>query len=305
MTELGPPRVLVSFFYFGKPSPRRGTFGEQMELVFRSHPRSIMLDSGAFSAHGAGTSIDVDEYAAWVNEHAAMFDTIVNLDVLYDPDTTWSNQLRLEDATQQPILPVVHFGAPPALLDRYLDAGHRYVSLGGMVGNSGRKRMRWLIQMHRIARDAGAVLHGLGLTTWVEMRSFPWYSVDSTSWRSGGRWGRLDIFDEQRGRLVSVDTLGRRKAGRHRATIYSIDAARNLRALGFDTQRDDAANGYAISASSYRRAEAWLRANGHGVVHRPDSGADGIRIYLATAEARQLAYVRGPERLTEIAEEQG
>jgi len=37
--------------------------------------------------------------------------------------------------------------------------------------------------------------HGFGLTSFKLLRKFRWYSVDSTTWGQGGRFGRIQLLD--------------------------------------------------------------------------------------------------------------
>jgi hypothetical protein len=73
------------------------------------------------------------------------------------------------------------------------------VGVGGLVRASltmrDPKLWRYLTELHARARDASTVLHGFGLSSWPAIKSFPWFSVDSSAPGSGYRYGRVMAYD--------------------------------------------------------------------------------------------------------------
>ena len=57
-----------------------------------------------------------------------------------------------------------------------------------------------LKQMLKIAHSYGTKVHGLGYTklTNLNTQEIPFYSVDSTSWLSGARFGRVYVLDKNK-----------------------------------------------------------------------------------------------------------
>lgn len=269
-------RMLLSYWYYGQTDLER-MLAEHFPGTRRP---SMFADSGGFSAETQGAEITCEEYAAWVKRWGHLFDAYANLDVIGDHKATMENQRRLEAMGLAPV-PVFHIGSDYAVLERLVEE-YTYIALGGLVPHLRytQRVMKHLVQCFRIAGDK-AVFHGFGVTSWTVLKSLPWYSVDSSSWGAGFRYGRVPIFDSKQGRFYHLQ-LGDAKAWyRHSALV---------RALGFnpadfaDRKRNDRAKLCAIAAVSYMEAEQWLR-QWHGEIRIParterEKGAPGGRIYL-------------------------
>lgn len=282
--------MLISYHYF-----RTSDIGAILDEKFPNDPPpEVFADSGAFSAMTQGAPVDVHEYGKWITAHRDHFCLIANLDVIgADDDSargTWQNQRILEDTYGLEVLPVFHAGEPWTVLDALLEREYAYIALGGLVGRTVKSIMPWLVRCFQLA-DGRAVFHGFGLTSWAPMAELPWYSVDSSSWGSGYRYGMVRLYDRKKRRLVQIGvSRGRREAFDHAALI---------REHGFApadlTGHDD--EGHVnrqllnkLSSVGWRRVEAGLRER-HGMIRipgRPDS-PPGLRLYLADSAIRDLA----------------
>jgi hypothetical protein len=268
-------RILLSYHYY-RDTDLDALFAKSFT---RPYPE-VFADSGAYSSFTQGITIDVRAYADWVKRWRHLFAVYANLDAIGNAEQTRVNQQRLEDLGLTP-LPVFHTGDSWEYLDWYLER-YQYIALGGMVpyARTPKKLMPWLVQCFKRAQGH-AVYHGFGCTGWSLMRSFPWYTVDSSSWGAGFRFGLVPFFCEKKKRIIDL-RLGTKDAYCYSSVIHK---------LGFDpgefadrsrNQRDRIC---AFSALSYLRAEAWLRKT-FGVVHHAQG--DGVKMYLAdsTADAK-------------------
>ena len=141
--------------------------------------------------------------------------------------------------------------------------------------------MRWVTKCFQMAGKR-AVFHGFGLTGWKPMSSFPWYSVDSSSWGKGFRFGKVPLFDEHKGRFIEIQ-LGDAKQWAKQANL--------VKSHGFDWRdfadrsRNERAKICAISALAYLRAEKYLRSK-FGPVYIPGTerteSLAGLRTHLVT-----------------------
>lgn len=285
-----PFRMLISYHYF-----RNSDVDEILTTMFPDDPiPEVFADSGAFSALTQGAPIDVHEYGRWAVQYKDWFRVIANLDTIGDgqesAEGTWANQRILEDTYGLAVLPVFHAGEPWSALERYLEHGYRYIALGGLVGRPVKSIMPWLVRCFRLAQGR-AVFHGFGLTSWPPMSDLPWYSIDSSSWGSGYRYGMVRLYDSNRRRLVQIGvSRGRRDAFKHSALI---------REHGFapaDLTGSDA-DGHVnrqllnkLSSVGWRRVEAGLRER-HGLIRIPGEpdGDPGLRLYLADSAIRDLS----------------
>jgi len=273
-------RILLSFHYY-----KNVDLDALFAKYFTQPYPEVFADSGGFSAMTQGVTIDWREYAAWIVRWNHLFAVYANLDVIGDPESTLTNQRRLEDTGLNP-LPVFHTGSDWSHLEAYIEQ-YPYIALGGMVPfmRFPKRIMPWLIQAFKRA-EGRAVYHGFGATAWPVVRDLPWYSVDSSSWGQGFRFGQVPLFDEQRGRFVKVDLGDHRGCYRH---------AKLFHALGFnpadfaDRARNDRAKICAVSALSYMRAEQWLRKR-HGEIRIPgrDDAPVVPRAHLADANPRRF-----------------
>jgi hypothetical protein len=172
-----------------------------------------MLDSGAFSAHNSGTSIDLDAYIEFVLRLAVQdrnLTEVVALDVIGDwrasvrnAETMWKAGIRA--------IPTFHFGSPPDVL---LGLANDYpkIALGGMVALRSNLKRDFIAQC--FARVWPAAVHGFGVGSAPLMMEFPWSSVDSTTWKIGPwRYGRPSWMNGAGRSAYAIDgTFGRRSA---------------------------------------------------------------------------------------------
>jgi hypothetical protein len=221
----------------------------------------FFADSGAHSARTLGLDLKIEDYAEWLKAHQHWFTIYANLDVIGAPDATWKNQRYLEDEHGLSPMPVFHTGEPFSVLEKYIENGYTYIALGKLLGNSQKALTPWLAKCFEIAGDR-AVFHGFGLTVWDQLRRYPFYSVDSSSWTSSVRFGSLRLFD--RGRWYAMNLRDRADVIRHKNLLASYGITpRMMTKSGYD--RSVIAGACAVS--QYRAAQ-WLR-NIHGPVVLP------------------------------------
>ena len=243
-----------------------------MDKVFGKPQPRLFADSGAYSASTTGVQVSIQKYVEWIRRWEHLFDQYANLDVIGDADATLVNQKRLEDAGVRPV-PVFHVGESWEYLERYLDE-YPLVALGGMVPHTRRmtKIFPWLIKAFRML-PKGKGYHGFGITGWRAMASFPWQSVDSSSWGAGYMYGTARYFDKRAGTFAEFSIMDKAETWGHR---------RQLENLGFNwkdfiDRTDKPLFGAksklrkvlcALSARGYLDAEEWLtRRHGHSCVY--------------------------------------
>ncbi|MFK0063368.1 hypothetical protein ACIQTN_29585 [Streptomyces werraensis] len=298
-----PFKALCSYAYFRTPA-----FAELLEEV-HAGPALVFGDSGAHSARTLGLTLTLDGYAAWCREHDQRLTLYANLDVIGAPEATWRNQQELEARGLTPI-PVFHTGEPWHYLERYLEAGHTYIALGKLLGNPLADLLPWLDRAFTLAQGR-AVFHGFGMTTWEVLRRLPFYSVDSSTWNQGLRFGVAKLFDQRTGTWSRFLLRDKPAVLRHLDLIrsYRLDPRSLANRAAFTAAQDQVA---AAMAESYRRAETWLRHR-HGLVDLPPGprnpvtrhgtpAAPGLHLYLASsARAPLLAALAGTRTTLEPA----
>ncbi|WP_309317418.1 hypothetical protein [Streptomyces salinarius] len=288
-------RLLVSYHY------HRGTDLAAMVDSFGGDV-DLFADSGAYSAATTGATIRLADYAAWLRDWAPLWTVRAGLDVIGDHEATARNTDALRAAGAD-VMPVFHVGEPWDVLED-LCAANRYVALGGMalhaVGASKQKPlMRWLVRCFQIAVPHGTRFHGFGLTSAQLVKNLPFYSVDSSSYTLGIRWGLAYLWNAPTLRMESVLFRNPDEVRPHAELFraHGLDPAAVVRpdfmragTPGFTSER--AAVG-AAGARAYVFMERTLTAR-HAVPPPPLPRCDdhGTKVYLAVGDTDQPLLLR-------------
>lgn len=141
--------------------------------------KSLMLDSGAFSAHNRGEVITVEEFTQAAKGTGA--DEVFGLDVIGDHEATQRN-LSYQWDNEVEAIPTVHMGSPASAMDWCLEhaPGNGKIALGGIAKNTGQVSLDWM--QWCLGRSWPRRLHVFGRVSWPVMRLGPWDSVDASSW---------------------------------------------------------------------------------------------------------------------------
>lgn len=218
------PNILESYHYINN---------QKVVDVMRQQQAKVFLDSGAFSAHSLGVSIDINAYCDYIIrnkdilriEDGAVMASV--LDGIGDPLKTWQNQLYMESKGAKP-LPCFHYGEDPRYLEWYIER-YDYITIGGLVGRAQKDQQVWLDRMWNEYMVDGSgnpklKVHAFGMTAPELMKRYPWYSVDSSSWIQAAAFG--SIFTSEHGPLaVSADSPSKHVQGRHLSTLTPIERA--------------------------------------------------------------------------------
>lgn len=267
--------ALISYYYWKKAD------FDALFAGFKSKP-TIFADSGAFSAKTLGATISLADYAAWIKRWAHIFEHYATLDVIGDWKATDENQKRLEgDYGLRPV-PAFHWGSPMAELDRLCDR-YDYVALGAIARLPKRTSMPWLAECFRIGGKRVG-FHGFAATSFDLMRSFPWRSVDSSSWVVPQKFGSLELFDGTKTRRVKFGSNATN------ADSMFLRAARTQSLLNRNGITSELVLGRAPkNAGEYqgmiaaRRIEQWLQSR---------TGTNTPRLYLAIALTRHVEMLK-------------
>lgn len=179
----------------------------------------FLLDSGGFTARKSGIFIDVHEYAAFINRFGCR--NVFNLDT-NNVDETLKNQKILNASTNAYVLPIYHLSDflsdSKSLIDNYV-AKYPYIALGGVAGLKPSDELLTIFYDYVFSRTKGEIkVHGLGITDQKYLRRYPWYSVDSTTWMSFGRYGNTRFIKDKR-------AVKFRASKKHYMENYKIEVA--------------------------------------------------------------------------------
>ena len=163
------------------------------------------LDSGAFSAMNSGKKIDLDKYIAYIKKHKIKL--YANLDVIGNAKASLKNLNYMIDKGLTPI-PVFHINEDFKYLEEYCK-NFTYIALGGLA-QLRIKRLcdNWLKKCFNIINKYKTKVHGFAVTSSYYIKRFPFYSVDSTTWLGGNKFGTF--FQFTKGEMTVKDIKTKR-----------------------------------------------------------------------------------------------
>lgn len=183
----------------------------QMKELLKRNNVDILLDSGAFTAWNQAQKkkqegntnwekylIDIDEYAAFMEEHKDIIWRAVNLDVIpgeqgkeptkeqyiESAEQGWKNYLYLKEKGFNTIH-VFHQGEPLKYLTQMIDGGCDYIGISPNNDYSDKKKMLWLDRAFRHIKNSSnpaIKTHGFGVTSNALIDRYPWFSCDSAAY---------------------------------------------------------------------------------------------------------------------------
>lgn len=178
------PSLLISYVYLKK----------YLEHQPRYRYERWAMDSGAFSALNSGVEIRLQDYIDCCKKLLVSDKTLAEvyaLDVIGDSK---QSTLNTEEMWRQGVeaIPCFHMGEPWGLL-KDLAAQYPKVAIGGCARQPAKTKDKFAGQC--FARVWPKKLHGFGFGTEKSLLSFPWHSVDATSWElrplGFGTWASL------------------------------------------------------------------------------------------------------------------
>jgi len=183
---LYPPYQILCSYHYWKKKKLRAALPEYVKKGY-----TVFLDSGAFSAANSGAEIDIDDYCAFIKEVGAPY--YASLDVFGDGEATMRNHNYMVEKHGLSPIPTFHMGSPLVDLEPVLAASN-YIALGGLVFSSGIMEHCDEVWQYILQHKPNCKVHGFGLTNIELMDRYPWYSVDSSSFKSCKRFGRQNIL---------------------------------------------------------------------------------------------------------------
>ena len=166
----------------------------------------FLLDSGAFSFFG-GKKVDwnkyVGEYIAFINKYNVINFFELDLYSIIGVFETEKIRARIEKETGKQSIPVFHKSLGIEYYKKLcVDYKYIAISASGMYESKwARKEPERLKKMVMYAKTKNVRVHGLGYTNVKMLHEIPFYSVDSTTWLCGNRFGKIYIFN---GKTISI-----------------------------------------------------------------------------------------------------
>jgi hypothetical protein len=201
--------MLISFHFIKNPR-------KLIEYMKDYTPKNLIIDSGAFSVWSNGGTVDIDEYANFCKELKELLDPrinmyVVNLDVLPGkfgqrptkeereaaPIKGWENMLYLESKGLK-VIHVFHQHESFEWLNKLMKHSD-YIGVSPANDCSMLEKERWMNQVYHIldVKNSKIKTHGFAVTSHKQLKAYPLFSCDSSSWTAPARFGRIPIFNEK------------------------------------------------------------------------------------------------------------
>lgn len=170
------------------------------EILNRNKHRNFILDSGAFTLFSTkNTNLEnyIQEYINFVKQHQIKQYIELDIGVLVGYEKVLEIREKLTKEIGYPPIPVWHNYLPYSEFENMCKQ-FDYISIGG-IANKEIKTNQYdaFKEMNRYAKKQGTRTHGLGFTT-SNCKEYGFYSVDSSSWTSGRRFGQVVEFKNNR-----------------------------------------------------------------------------------------------------------
>ena len=152
----------------------------------------FMLDSGAFTAFNTGKPIKIQDYCNFIKNTPIKLDNYIALDVIQNAKETKKNYYKMLECGLRP-MPVFTSGADIKDIDEYYSTSD-YILVGGLVGVGKNSVIRRIAEIMEVID--GRKVHLLGFSQMKWVNKFRPYSIDSSSWLSGIRYGQVNILTD-------------------------------------------------------------------------------------------------------------
>ncbi len=183
------PYILESFYYV-----------QEWQLPLIKNAKMFLLDSGAFTFMNSEKDKKIDwdayieRYAKFINDNNIEYFFELDIDVVVGIDEVIRLRNKLEKLTNKKCIPVWHKSRGINSW-KEICKNYNYVAIGGIVaGEITKEEYKYFTPLLKIAKEYGTKVHALGFTSTKELNRYNFYSVDSTSWKSGSRFGQVNKF---------------------------------------------------------------------------------------------------------------
>lgn len=207
--------ILESFYSF-----------KEWQLPLVKQCEMFLLDSGAFTFmnnfKGTVNWDDyVEKYADFINKNDIRYFFELDIDALVGLKEVERLRTKLERLTKKRCIPVWHKSRG---IDYYrrMCKEYDYIAIGGIVIKEiTPQEYKYFTPLLRIAKQSNCKVHGLGFTSTSQLHKYPFYSVDSTNWQSGGRFGQLHLFNGKK--IISKSFKGKRAKDYKKIDTFNFD----------------------------------------------------------------------------------
>lgn len=218
-------------FTFANTGPGQMYFNSRLVEALKTCEETpgveLMMDSGAHSIHRIANSTSqrsgtaakkqsmnleqivekmFQDYAKYCKKNQKKWDFFLTLDWKMHQPTIFAMQQKFAEKGLMPV-PVFHGDDSFDWIQKYVDMGCKLICVGTKLsyrgkGRRGKKFYYGLI--FELAAKLGIQLHGLAVTNLQLMTSYPWYSVDSSTWTRNACFGAILVPNPEKNTIDSI-----------------------------------------------------------------------------------------------------
>lgn len=237
--------------------------GRNITSQYKDSGISLFIDSGAYTYMHDPKFNDftpeqwekqIKEYLNWARKHTDMIFAMANLDLdfLVGSETVieW-NKKYFEPFMLETGIPVcfVYHETPEAMTWEAFCKRYPYVGISYATSDFDLATGKRLLQ---VAEKYDTLVHGMGMTKTSILPQLPFYTVDSTSWKSGFRYGQLAIWNGKKVQMFKKEDW-ESKALKYTRSYNIVPPLDEEKMYEFDEPEILRANVYA-----YMRAEEYI-----------------------------------------------
>lgn len=205
--------ILESFYYI-----------KEWQVKHIKDKKLFLLDSGAFTfmsnSHKAVNWNEyLDRYIAFIKKYDIDYFFELDIDAVVGYEKVKELRYRLEKQTGKQCIPVWHKSRGIEEFKKICEK-YKYIAIGGIVTKEiKQKEYDKMFQLVKYAKSKGVKVHGLGFTNLKSLENSGFFSVDSTSWKSGNRFGSLYIFKNGELKQIKKPDGKRMKTGKYYSSV--------------------------------------------------------------------------------------
>ena len=175
----------------------------------------LLIDSGAFTVHRKGGTLDVDSYINWLNDNMDYIDYAIQIDdipgkwgevktpeqIKQSPINTWNNYLYMTSKLKCPtkLLPVFHqhenYKYLKTIVNHKINGEYiPYICISGNKELTSAQRKKFYSECYDVIKrseNPNVKVHCLGSATLSDITDFPFTSSDATTWLMQGANGTI------------------------------------------------------------------------------------------------------------------
>lgn len=209
------PYVLESFYYF-----------KEFQKPLIQNADLFLLDSGAFTfmntvKGNVNWNDYIDKYISFIKENGVKHYFELDIDAIVGYEEVKQIRAKIERETGVKSIPVWHKSRGIEEYKKLVNE-YEYISIGGIVTKEiSKQELPRIKKMVKYAYDRGVKVHGLGFTP-KEVNQYKFYSVDSTTWLSCRRFGRLFRFDKTHMKTITPKNHGTKRDMQKQIELVTI-----------------------------------------------------------------------------------